>query len=77
MQVYGDSELIVNQVRFLHTTKKEILKSYKHRVWDLIEDFQDFNLMFFPRNLNKHAKRLAIVGAQYDIPSDINNTKEQ
>lgn len=53
------------------------MKSYKHRVWDLIEDFQAFNLLSISRNLNKHADKLVAIGDQYDIPSNISNTKEQ
>lgn len=77
LQVYGDNELIVNQVRSHHTTKNELLKSYKHRICDLIEDFQAFNLLYIPRNLNKHVDRLAVVGENYDIPSDISNMMKQ
>lgn len=73
MQAYGDSELVINQVRGLYTTKNDLLKSYKHRVWDLIEYFQAFNLLSIPRNLNKHVDRLATIGAQCNIPSDSNN----
>ena len=44
LQIFGDSELIVNQVRGIHTTKNDILKSYKHVFWDLIEGLEAFNL---------------------------------
>ena len=43
LQVFGDSELIVNQVRGIHTTKNNLLKSYKNVVWDLIEGLEVFN----------------------------------
>ena len=44
LQVFGDSKLIVNQVRGIHATKNDQLKSYKHVVWDLIKGFEAFNL---------------------------------
>ena len=71
LQVFGDSELIVNQVRGVHTKKNDLLKSYKHVIWDLIEGLEAFNLQSIPRNRNKHVDRLAAVGAQYDIPTKI------
>ena len=30
-----------------------------------------------PRNQNKHADRLAVVGAQYDIPTEISRNKRK
>lgn len=62
-QVFGDSELIVNQVRGLHITKNYVLKCYKHRVWELIAEFCAFNLLSIPRSRNKNADRLASIGA--------------
>ena len=32
VQVFGDSELIVNQIRGVHTMKNDLLKSYKNIV---------------------------------------------
>ena len=44
LSVYGDSELVVNQVRNQNVTKNDFLKSYKLRVWDLLEGFDVFNI---------------------------------
>ncbi|KAH9329035.1 hypothetical protein KI387_001143, partial [Taxus chinensis] len=63
LQVFGDSKLIVNQVRGQHATKNDLLKNYKNRVWDLIEDFKAFNIVSIPRKKNEAADRLAAVGA--------------
>ena len=52
LQVFGDSELVVNQVRGLNAVKNDILKSYRHRVWDLLENFDAFNILVVPRNKN-------------------------
>lgn len=75
--MFGDSELIVNQVRGLYTTKNNIFKSYKHKVWDLIEDFETFNLLFKPRSENKYVDRLAAIGTQYDTPDEISENRKQ
>ena len=53
LQVFGDSELIVNQVRGQHATKNDLLKNYKNMVWDLIEDFEAFNIVSIPRKKMK------------------------
>ena len=73
LRIYGDSELVVNQVRSLNTTKKNLLKSYRNRVWDLLEDFDAINLISIPRNQNKHADRLAAIGAEFDIPKEVSS----
>lgn len=77
IKVHGDSELIVNQVRDLHVAKNDILKLYKHRVWDIIEEFFAFNIVSIPRIKNQHADRLAAVGAQFDIPTEISKENIQ
>lgn len=77
LQVYGDSELIVNQVRNLNVTKNDLLKKYKHRVWGIIEDFDAFNLLSIPRNQNKHADKLVAIESQFDIPTDIHSIEVQ
>ena len=73
LRIYGDSELVVNQVRSLNTTKNNLLKSYRNRVWDLLEDFHAINLFSIPRNRNKHADRLAAIGAEFDVPKEVNS----
>ena len=63
IKVYGDSELTVNQVRGLNTTKNYTLKLYKNQIWDIIEEFFAFNIIFIPRDQNQHVDRLVAVGA--------------
>ena len=75
MQVYGDSELIVNQIKNLNAAKNDLLKKYKDHVWDLMEDFDAFNIVSIPRNKNKHVDRLAAIGAQFDIPNEIHKVE--
>ena len=55
LSVYGDSELVVNQVRNQNITKNGFLGSYKHRVWDFLEGFNAFNIQSIPRKENRHA----------------------
>jgi hypothetical protein len=77
LRVYGDSELVVNQVRNQNTTKNGLLKSYKHRVWDLLEGFNAFNIQSIPRKEIRHADRLAEIGASYDVLGNLEEEKKQ
>lgn len=77
LQVFGDNELVVNQVRGVNVTKNDFLKMYKHRIWDLIEEFDAFNLLSVPRNRNKEADKLVALGAQFDILDEVRNIERQ
>jgi ribonuclease HI len=47
---FGDSELVINQVRNIYQDKKQRLKQYMNEVCDLIDNFfLEFNLSFIPR----------------------------
>ncbi|KAH9289424.1 hypothetical protein KI387_033541, partial [Taxus chinensis] len=75
LQVSGDSELIVKQVKEQHAVKNDILKCYKNRVWDLIEDFEGFGIKSIPKKDNQATDRLAAVGAAFDIVESIQKEK--
>jgi ribonuclease HI len=52
--VFGDDELIIEQVRKIYQAKHPRLKSYKNEVWDLIDIFfLAFKISFIPRE-KKH-----------------------
>ena len=57
--------------------KNFLLKSYKSRVCDLLEDFQSYDIQSIPRVENKHANRLATIGSQYDISKHVEDDKEK
>ncbi|KAH9323292.1 hypothetical protein KI387_017931, partial [Taxus chinensis] len=76
-QVFGDSELIINQVRGQHVTKNDPLRNYKNRVWDLIEDFEAFYIVSIPRKKNEAANRLTVVGATFDVVDNITRERTQ
>jgi ribonuclease HI len=49
--VFGDSELVVQQVRNLYQTKQSRLKAYRNEILDLIDNFfLAFNINFIPRS---------------------------
>jgi ribonuclease HI len=50
LAVFGDFELVINQVRNIYQNKQHRLKQYRNDVWDLINKFfLAFNLSFIPR----------------------------
>jgi ribonuclease HI len=54
LSVFGDSELIVHQVRNIYQTKQQRLKQYRNEVWDSIDNFfLEFNITFVHRDLNQ------------------------
>jgi ribonuclease HI len=51
--VFGDAELIIQQVRNAYRAKHPRLRNYKNEVWDLIDNFFSyFNISFIPREEN-------------------------
>jgi ribonuclease HI len=50
LEFFGDSELIINQVKNTYQSKQQRLEKYKNEVWDLVENlFLSFNRSFIPR----------------------------
>lgn len=49
LMVFGDSDLVVNQVTGKFSAKHHYLKVYRNRVWDLMESFEAFNYRVLPR----------------------------
>ncbi|KAH9327581.1 hypothetical protein KI387_007759, partial [Taxus chinensis] len=58
-----------------HAAKNDLLRCYKNRVWDLMEDFEGFGIESIPRKENQAADRLAAVGAAFDITKSIQQDK--
>jgi len=49
----GEFELIINQIHKKYNTKKNKMKAYAKRVWELIQNFISSNILFVPRDKNK------------------------
>ncbi|PKA46295.1 hypothetical protein AXF42_Ash021697 [Apostasia shenzhenica] len=62
IQVFSDSQLVVNQVNRTFETKDEVLKKYLQLARSLISQFEDFSLTHIPREENQVADRLAKEG---------------
>ena len=66
--VIGDFELIISQVRGVYVLKNKILKQYRNVVWDIIESFDAFRIMWKDSCNNKMVDLLANVAIN---PNDI------
>jgi ribonuclease HI len=67
--VFGDAELIVQQIKNAYQAKHPRLKSYRNEVWDLVDNFfLDFNISFVPREENVMVDSLAVSASQFRIP---------
>jgi hypothetical protein len=69
IEVFGDAEVIIQQVGNAYRAKHPQLKSYRNEVWDLIKNFfSAFNISFIPREKNALANSLAISTIFFKIP---------
>lgn len=52
--IFGDSKLIIHQIKNIYQTKQERLKQYRNEVWDYVDNlFLAFNITFVHRSLNQ------------------------
>jgi ribonuclease HI len=67
--VFGDAELVVQQVRNAYQAKHPRLRSYRNEVWDLVDSFfSAFNISFIPREENTRADSLATSASNFKTP---------
>jgi hypothetical protein len=67
--VFGDAELIIQQVRNAYRVINPRLKNYRNEVWDLIDDFfLAFNISFIRRGENTLANSLAVSASFLKVP---------
>lgn len=52
LQFIGDSKLVVKKVRKLYSFHDRQLENYRHRVWDLLESLDAFNIQLIPHSKN-------------------------
>lgn len=69
LKVYGDSKIIMKQIRNLIHCISNRLTRYQQEVWDLMPAFSSFNICSIPRYLNVDVDLLANV-ASHLIPSE-------
>ena len=66
LHVIGDSELVISQIRNAYVSKNKRLKQYRNAVWDMIECFDAFGIIWKDRSNNKMADLLANIAVKPD-----------
>jgi hypothetical protein len=67
--IFGDAELIIQQVKNAYHANNPRLRNYSNEVWDLIDNFfLDFNISFILRGGNTSADSLAISASFLKVP---------
>ena len=59
IDVHGDSELIINQIKGIYQAKHPRLRAYWNLVLDFLEKFPEYNLSTIPREKNQVDDALA------------------
>jgi ribonuclease HI len=67
--IFGDAELIIQQVRNAYRAHNSQIRNYQNEVWDLIDNFfLDFNISFIPRGENTLADSLVVSASVLKFP---------
>jgi len=70
LEVYGDSKLIVNQVKGEYEVQHEDLVPYHHAIIKMANSFDDFYISYVSRFQNTKADALAVLAAKLVLPID-------
>ena len=71
LNIEGDSDLVIQQLKNKFACKSERLKEYKNAIWDLINDLDSINLIVIPREQNSKADELAVVASTLQLPDSL------
>ena len=71
LEAYGDSKLIVNQVRGEYEVRQEDLVPYYNATVHMAERFINFYIDHVPRQQNAHADALASLAALLALPAGV------
>jgi len=69
LEAYGDSKLIINQVRREYEVKHEDLVPYHNATIYMAERFRNFYIDYIPHPQNAHADTLASLAASLALPA--------
>ncbi|KAH9316783.1 hypothetical protein KI387_044021 [Taxus chinensis] len=64
INIFGDSQLVVNQVMGIYQCKNEELQKYKHYVDSLLTSFTRYSIQTIPRSTNKFVDTMACLASQ-------------
>ena len=66
--IYGDSELVIDQVKGIYQAKHPKMRSYRNMVLELLEEFDEHTISLIPREQNNIVDSLAISASLFKIP---------
>ena len=67
IEVFGDSQLIINQLVGLYECKEDALRGYYDQCQRLLKEFPHVSLQYIPRAQNQEANRLAQSASSYRV----------
>lgn len=76
ISVYGDSELVIRQVKGEYQAKHTRMRAYKNAVLDILKMFPAYTLIAVPRSQNIIVDSLAIAVSNLKIPMNSSNKFE-
>jgi len=76
ISVYGDSELVIKQVRGEYQAKHPRMRAYRNVVLDILKLFYEYTLTCVPRMKNSIVDALAKAASSLKIPMNSNNKFE-
>jgi ribonuclease HI len=65
LKVFGDANMIIQQIKNTFQDKHVRLKAYGDEVWNLIDSFLAFNISYIPRAMNQLADSLAVSASTF------------
>jgi ribonuclease HI len=71
INVKGDSDLVILQVKNKFACKNERLKRYRNAIWDTIEMFDAMDIISVPRDQNSLADSLAVAASTLQPSEDL------
>lgn len=76
ISVYGDSELLIKQVRGEYQAKHLSMRAYRNALLDILKLFSEYTLTCVPRIQNSISDALAKVASSLNIPMNFRNKFE-
>ena len=70
--IYGDSELVINQVKGVYQAKHPRMREYRNIVLDLQQDIPEYQFVVVPREQNAIVDALAVSTSLFKIPIHTN-----
>ena len=71
LNIKGESDLIISQVKNIFACKSERLKRYRNAIWSTMEFFDALNLTAIPREMNTKADALAVAASTQQLSEDM------